>query len=73
MIINLTENEALTIADFLVKSVEAIQDREQVLTPELRDLFDATHEFVVQTWTQANEEMKQTVVEEHRNKMKDIN
>ena len=73
MIINLTENEALTIADFLVKSVEAIQDRQQVLTPELRDLFDATHEFVVQTWTQANEEMKQTVVEEHRNKMKDIN
>ncbi len=73
MIINLTENEALTIADFLVKSVEAIQDREQVLTPELRDLFDATHQFVVQTWTQANEEMKQTVVEEHRNKMKDIN
>ena len=73
MIINLTENEALTIADFLVESVEAIQDREQVLTPELRDLFDATHEFVVQTWTQANEEMKQTVVEEHRNKMKDIN
>lgn len=73
MIINLTEHEALTIADFLVKSVEAIQDREQVLTPELRDLFDATHQFVVQTWTQANEEMKETVVEEHRNKMKDIN
>ena len=73
MIINLTEHEALTIADFLVKSVEAVQDRQQVMTPELRDLFDATHEFVVQTWTQANEEMKQTVVEEHRNKMKDIN
>ncbi len=73
MIINLTEHEALTIADFLVKSVEAVQERQQVLTPELRDLFDATHEFVVQTWTQANEEMKETVVEEHRNKMKDIN
>tara|TARA_R110001599_G_scaffold7854_2_gene37825 strand:- start:1306 stop:1527 length:222 start_codon:yes stop_codon:yes gene_type:complete len=73
MIIQLTDDEALTIADFLVKSVEAIQDRQQVLTPEIRDLFDATHQFVVQTWTQANEEMKETVVKEHRDKLKDIN
>jgi hypothetical protein len=49
MIINLTEEEALTIADFLVKSIEAIKTRPK--TPEVGQFLDASHEFIVQTWT----------------------
>ena len=53
MIIQLTEDEALTIADFLINSIEAIKTRPK--TPEVGAFLDASHQFIVQTWTQSNE------------------
>jgi hypothetical protein len=71
MIINLTEEEALTIADFLVNSIEAIKTRPN--TPEVGAFLDASHQFIVQTWTQSNEQDKQMIIEEHKKKLKDEN
>lgn len=70
MIIQLTEDEALTIADFLVNSVEAIKKRPE--TPETKALLNAANQFIVQTWVQCDEKDKQMIIEEHRNKIKDI-
>jgi hypothetical protein len=71
MIINLTEEEALTIADFLVNSIEAIKTRPK--TPEVGQFLDASHEFIVQTWMKTNEQDKQMIIEEHQKKLKDEN
>lgn len=71
MIIQLTEEEAITIADFLVNSIEAIKTRPK--TPEVGAFLDASHQFIVQTWTQSNEEDKQMIIEEHQKKLKDGN
>jgi len=68
MIIQLTEDEAITIADFLVKSIGAIKTRTK--TPEVGAFLDASHEFIVQTWTQSNEHDKQMIIEEHQKKLK---
>ncbi len=70
MIIQLTEDEALTIADFLINSIEAIKTRPK--TPEVGAFLDASHQFIIQTWTQSNEEDKQMIIEEHQKKLKDI-
>ena len=70
MIINLTEDEAITIADFLINSIEAIKTRPK--TPEVGAFLDASHEFIIQVWTQSNEEDKQMIIEQHQNKLKDI-
>jgi len=70
MIIQLTEDEALTIADFLVKSIGAIKTRPK--TPEVGQFLDASHEFIVQTWTQSSDEFKQIIIEEQQKKLKDI-
>jgi len=70
MIIQLTEEEAITIADFLINSIEAIKTRPK--TPEVGAFLDASHQFIVQTWTQSNEEDKQMIIEEHQKKLKDI-
>jgi len=70
MIIQLTEEEALTIADFLINSIEAIKTRPK--TPEVGEFLDASHQFIVQTWTQSNEQDKQMIIEEQQNKLKDI-
>ena len=70
MIIQLTEEEAITIADFLVNSIEAIKTRPK--TPEFGAFLDASHQFIVQTWTQSNEQDKQMIIEEHQKKLKDI-
>ncbi len=72
MNINLTEDEALTIADFLVNSITAINGLDSG-TDKQRDFVNAANEFIVQTWTQANEQDKQGIIEEHRQKMKDLN
>lgn len=71
MIIQLTEDEALTIADFLVNSSEAIIVNDKV-TPETYKLLNAANQFIVQTWVQCDEKDKQMIIEEHRNKIKDI-
>ncbi len=71
MIIQLTEDEALTIADFLINSIEAIKTRPK--TPEVGAFLDASHQFIIQTWTQSNEEDKQMIIEEHQKKFKDGN
>lgn len=71
MIIQLTEEEAITIADFLINSIEAIKTRPK--TPEVGQFLDASHQFIVQTWTQSNEEDKQMIIEEHQKKLKDGN
>ncbi len=71
MIIQLTEDEALTIADFLINSIEAIKTRPK--TPEVGEFLDASHQFIIQTWTQSNEEDKQMIIEEHQKKFKDGN
>ncbi len=70
MIIQLTEDEAITIADFLINSIEAIKTRPK--TPEVGAFLDASHQFIIQTWTQSNEEDKQMIIEEHQKKLKDI-
>ncbi len=72
MNINLTEDEALTIADFLVNAIEAINGLDSG-TDEQRDFVNAANQFIIQTWTQTNEHDKQEIIEEHRQKMKDIN
>ena len=71
MIIQLTEEEAITIADFLVNSIEAIKTRPK--TPEFGQFLDASHQFIVQTWTQSNEQDKKMIIEEHQKKLKDGN
>jgi len=71
MIIQLTEDEAITIADFLVNSIEAIKTRPK--TPEVSAFLDAAHEFIVQTWMKTNEHDKQMIIEEHQKKFKDEN
>jgi len=68
MIIQLTEDEALTIADFLVKSIEAIKTRPK--TPEVGAFLDASHEFIIQVWTQSSDEFKQILIEEQQKKLK---
>lgn len=70
MIIQLTEEEALTIADFLVNSIEAIKTRPK--TPEVGQFLDASHEFIVQVWTQSSDEFKKILIEEQQKKLKDI-
>ena len=64
MIIQLTEDEALTIADFLVNSIEAIKTRPK--TPEVGQFLDASHEFIIQVWTQSSDEFKQILIEEQK-------
>ena len=71
MIINLTEEEALTIADFLVNSIEAIKTRTK--TPEVGEFLDASHEFIVQVWTQSSDEFKKILIEEQQKKLNDGN
>ena len=56
MIIQLTEEEAVTIADFLDKSIEAIKTRTK--TPEVGKFLDASNEFIIQVWTQSSDEFK---------------
>ena len=73
MNINLTEDEALTIADFLVNAITAINGLDPPLTDEQQDFVKSSNEFIIQTWTGANEQDKQGIIEEHRQKMKDIN
>ena len=68
MIIQLTEEEALTIADFLVNSIEAIKTRPK--TPEVGAFLDASHEFIIQVWTQSSDEFKQILIEEQQKKLK---
>jgi len=70
MIIQLTEDEAITIADFLVNSIEAINTRPK--TPEVGQFLDASHEFIVQVWTQSSDEFKKILIEEQQKKLKDI-
>ena len=64
MIIQLTEEEAVTIADFLVNSIEAIKTRPK--TPEVGQFIDASNEFIVQTWTQSSDEFKKILIEEQK-------
>jgi len=70
MIIQLTEDEAITIADFLVNSIEAINTRPK--PPEVGQFLDASHEFIVQVWTQSSDEFKKILIEEQQKKLKDI-
>ena len=69
MIIQLTEEEAVTIADFLVNSIEAIKTRPK--TPEVGAFLDASNEFIVQVWTQSSDEFKQIIIEEQKKKLKE--
>jgi len=71
MIIQLTEDEALTIADFLVNSIEAIKTRPK--TPEVGAFLDASNEFIVQVWTQSSDEFKKILIEEQQKKLNDGN
>jgi hypothetical protein len=64
MIIQLTEDEAITIADFLVNSIEAIKTRPK--TPEVGQFLDASHEFIIQVWTQSSDEFKKILIEEQK-------
>ena len=64
MIIQLTEEEAITIADFLVNSIEAIKTRPK--TPEVGQFLDASHQFIVQVWTQSSDEFKKILIEEQK-------
>lgn len=73
MNINLTEDEALTIADFLVNAITAINGLQKPLIDEQQAFVYAANEFIIQTWTGANEQDKQGIIEEHRQKMKDLN
>ena len=72
MNINLTETEALTIADFLVEAITTINGMDAG-TDAQRDFVNAANQFIIQTWTGANEQDKQMIIEEHRQKMKDVN
>ncbi len=72
MNINLTEDEALTIADFLVEAITTINGLDSG-TDAQRDFVNAANQFIIQTWTGANEQDKQMIIEEQRQKMKDIN
>ena len=73
MNINLTETEALTIADFLVSAITTINGLQTPLSDEQQEFISAANEFIIQTWTGANEHDKQVIIEEQRQKLKDIN
>jgi len=72
MIINLTETEALTIADFLVNAITTINGLDSG-TDAQRDFVNAANQFIIQTWTQADEQDKQMIIEEQQQKLKDVN
>ena len=72
MNINLTETEALTIADFLVEAITTINGLDS-RTDAQRDFVNAANQFIIQTWTQSDEQDKQMIIEEQRQKMKDVN
>ena len=73
MNINLTETEALTIADFLVSAITTINGLQTPLADEQQEFISAANEFIIQTWTGANEQDKQVIIEEQRQKLKDVN
>ena len=73
MNINLTEEEALTIADFLVSAITTINGLQTPLSDEQQAFIYASNQFIIQTWTQADEQDKQMIIEEQRQKLKDIN
>ena len=73
MNINLTEEEALTIADFLVSAITTINGLQTPLSDEQQAFIYAANQFIIQTWTGADEQDKQMIIEEQRQKLKDIN
>jgi len=73
MNINLTEDEALTIADFLVSAITTINGLQTPLADEQQAFVYASNQFIIQTWTGANEQDKQVIIEEQRQKLKDVN
>ena len=58
MIIQLTETEAVTIADFLVKSIDLINNREGKKSDEIKSFLSASDEFISQVLTECDKIQK---------------
>ena len=70
MIIHLTEEEAITIADFLVNSINAIMTKPT--TPTGDAFIQSADQLIFQVWTQSSDEFKKIIIEEQKKKLNDI-
>lgn len=73
MIINLTETEAVTIAEFLVKTIEKIKAAGLQKDPQTALFIESAHHLIVQVWGQLDERKKNEIIQEVERKLKDVN